>query len=125
MREAPPTLEDVLAASRVVAQIARSHGEAVAVAWAIRNRAREAILLRRTDHRRGGGFGDGSISGAARSLLRDVRPTTPKAPSGRRILRAASAVCAVLSGVAPDPTFGATWPPGWAQRSYSSGLART
>ncbi len=118
MREAPPTLEDVLAASRAVAQIARSHGEALAVAWTIRNRAREATLRRGADQRRGGGYDDGSISAAARSLLRDASPTTaPQAPSGRRMLRAASAVCAVWSGVAPDPTCGATWPPGWAQRS--------
>lgn len=107
MRELPPTLEDILAASRAVARLARTQRDAVAVAWTIRNRARAATTRAAGERRRGGVFGDGSVSAAARSLLRDAGASAD-APGRRALLRAASTVCAVWSETAPDPTCGAT-----------------
>jgi len=110
MRAPPPTLEDILAASRVVAGLAGTPGEALALAWTIRNRARRAAMGERR-------FGDGSASAAARSLARDAPGDGAQRAKGRRLLRAAAIVCGVWADMAPDPTNGAVAAPmkGWRE----------
>lgn len=100
MREAALTLEDILAASRVVARLAADDRDALALAWAIRKRARLA----------GEAQGDRSVAAAARRQAQDARAPVGKPVTGRRLLRAAAIVCSVWAGMAPDPSEGASAP---------------
>ena len=94
MREATPTLEDILAASRVVARLAADDRDALALAWAIRKRARAMNE---------GARGGASVSAAARRLAQDARGSGGVPVSVRRLLRAAAIVCSVWADMAPDP----------------------
>lgn len=98
MREAAPTLEDILAASRVVARLAADDRDALALAWAIRKRARLAVAAQ----------GDRSVSAAARRLAQDARAPAGKPVTGRRLLRAAAIMCSVWADMAADPNEGAS-----------------
>lgn len=100
MREATPTLEDILAASRVVARLASDDREALALAWSIRRRARVV----------GPAAGDRSIAGAARRLEPGSAAPARKPVTMRRLLRAAAIVCSVWADMAADPDEGASAP---------------
>jgi hypothetical protein len=106
-REAAVALEDVLAVTRCAAALAQARAvEELTTAWLVRNRAREAFWRRMAAMPDHDGFGDGSLSAAAASLLRECGVRVPKLPDVR-LLRAGAAVCAVLSDLAADPTEGA------------------
>lgn len=105
MRESPVTLDDIVAAAGAAARIGGARGERlVAAAWLMRNRARQAAAFRkmRAETR----FGDGTLSAAAASVLREIGAAR-RQPSARALLRAGGAVCAVLAGDLPDPLGGA------------------
>jgi hypothetical protein len=109
-RDAPLALEDVLAVTRCAAALSRAGVvDETAAAWLARNRARHALALRRAAAPDRDGFGDGSLSAAAASLLRQSRCTTAGL-SDARLLRAAAAVCTVLCDLATDPTGGGVNP---------------
>lgn len=88
---APLTLEDILAATRAVAQIMDGVGGAVAAARLIRARAE------RVDAVGDQSSGRLSLAAAARIELERRRDAGPRCLDQRRLLLAAAAVCTVMA----------------------------
>jgi len=109
-----------------------------ALAWLIKHRAETALRYSEFEHRPHPVFGDGSLTQAGKSLLRDLQGVPPQTlnrlfqepPDGlsRAYLRALATVCSAVGEESADPTNGALFchhhmdNPAWAAAAEPSAL---